>query len=96
MSNVIHFLETLGRNQAMTGAEYVSAVAALEVDDPQREALLSRDAAMLNALLDGRPKVFFGLATPGEQPFTPDDDDDVPEQPVEPDEEVKLPPDKID
>lgn len=57
MSNVISFLETLGRAPASAGRsadDYAAAVAALDVGDDARAALLARDAAALNDLLGGR------------------------------------------
>lgn len=60
MSNVIVFLESLGRNPALataSGDEYAAAVDALGLDDAPRQALLDRDPAALNALLGGRLKM---------------------------------------
>lgn len=74
MSNVIQFLESLGSNPALnrlSPAEYGAAVAALEADDAQRQALMDRDHSVLNELLDGRAKIMFVVALPGE------DDHDV-------------------
>ena len=45
----------------MSAAEYAVTVAALEVDAPQRQALLDRDQTALNGLLGGRGQVFFGV-----------------------------------
>ena len=53
MSNIIRFLETMGR-KPVPPADFSAAVAALEVGAPQRKALLDRDQDALNALLDGR------------------------------------------
>jgi hypothetical protein len=53
MSNIIRFLETMGR-KPISPADYAATVAALEVDAPQRKALLDRDQDALNELLDGR------------------------------------------
>ena len=46
MSNVIAFLESLGREPAQSMAKdgYAAAIAALEVDDATRSALLAADA----------------------------------------------------
>lgn len=60
MSNVITFLESLGQDAAFAGQTpeaYADAVAALDVDDAARQALLARDAAGLNDLLGGRMKM---------------------------------------
>lgn len=57
MSNVITFLESLGREPALAARpadDYAAAVAALDVGDDARAALLARDAAALNGLLGGR------------------------------------------
>ena len=53
MSNVIRFLETMGR-KPISPADYAATVAALEIGAPQRKALLDRDQDALNELLDGR------------------------------------------
>jgi len=60
MSNVIAFLESLGKNAALAGQSpeaYAAAVEALELDDAARFALLARDAGGLNGLLGGRIKM---------------------------------------
>ena len=53
MSNVIRFLETMGR-KPISPADYAATIAALEIEAPQRKALLDRDQGALNELLDGR------------------------------------------
>jgi hypothetical protein len=53
MSNVIRFLETMGR-KPISPADFAATVAALEIEAPQRKALLDRDQSALNELLDGR------------------------------------------
>ncbi|HVR81745.1 MAG TPA: hypothetical protein VHF02_06660 [Luteimonas sp.] len=60
MSNVIRFLEAMG-SQQLSAAEYAVTVAALEIDAPQRQALLERDQSALNDLLGGRASVFFAI-----------------------------------
>lgn len=60
MSNVISFLEQMGRNPALAGRSpeaYANAVDALALDDAPRQALLDRDAGALNDLLGGRLKM---------------------------------------
>lgn len=60
MSNVIAFLESMGKDAAYAAQSpesYKSAVDALCVDDAERQALLARDAAGLNDLLGGRMKM---------------------------------------
>lgn len=84
MSNVIQFLEAMGRKPTLSPADYVATVAALDVDDEQREALFERDHAGLNKLLDGRTQMMFMVNAPDEdQPaYLPDDadGDEVPDQ----------------
>lgn len=81
MSNAIQFLETLGRNPALihsSAQAYAQAVAELDVDDMQRSALLDRDHAVLNALLEGRARMLCAICTPdddSEQEAIPDDSD---------------------
>ncbi len=93
MSNVIQFLEAMGRKPALSPADYAASVAALEVDDAQRQALLERDHAGLNELLDGRVKMFCVIATPDERApnDAPDQDDGyVPgreDEPLSPDDD---------
>jgi len=85
MSNVIQFLEAMGQRPAMSPADYAATVAALDVDDAQREALLEGDQAGLNQLLDGRMKMVFAVFAPLEDvpDSLPDDDGDgVPDQDV--------------
>lgn len=92
MSNVIQFLEAMGRNPGVHGtsaADYAATVALLEIDGAQQKALLDRNPVALNGLLQGREKMFCMVSTPGERApgEAPDDDGYVPdtEQPVEPD-----------
>ena len=64
MSNVIAFLEALGKNPALAEAsneDYAAAVDALGLDDAPRQALLARDATALNDLLGGRSKMVCAL-----------------------------------
>ena len=91
MSNVIQFLEAMGRNPALSAAEYAATVAALDANDEQRQALLDRDHAALNQLLDGRAKMICMITTPDERApnEAPDQDDGyVPdtEEPIDPDD----------
>ena len=73
MSNVIQFLEALGQNPAP--ADYAAAVAALDIDEAQRQALLDCDHAALNDLLGGRGKVYC-LVVPAEEEEPLDDEKD--------------------
>lgn len=88
MSNVIQFLEAMGSRPAPSAAEYAAIVAGLEINDAQRRALLDADHAALNALLDGRAKMYCYVATPNEKEPEPEsvpddadgDDDGVPDR----------------
>ena len=80
MSNVIQFLEVMGRNPGVHGAfaaDYAASVALLEIDDAQRQALLDRDHAVLSDLVDGRPKMmcYITVPNPDDHESIPDDDD---------------------
>ena len=86
MSNVIQFLEALGRAPAMpwSGVDYAAAVAALEADPAQRDALLDRDAATLNRLLGGRAVMYCSQYPAREdQPAEEESDTPAEEQPDE-------------
>lgn len=79
MSKIIQFLESMGRDASlrrMSAEDYAAAVAALDVDQAQREALLQRDPAGLNALLGGRTVQMAMILFPVEQPNRQDDDKD--------------------
>ena len=81
MSGVIEFLEGAGKNTALAPIDYDAAVAALDVDDAQREALAARDSALLGELLQGRTKMFCLINAPEEDEpgfeDAPDDADDL-------------------
>ena len=71
MSKVIQFLESMGSNASMrrmSSESYSAAVAALDVDQSQRDALLQRDHAALNALLGGRAAQMMMSLFPVEEP----------------------------
>ena len=78
MSNVIRFLEALGRDAAATPQAYADAVQALDVDPEIRDALLRRDRAALDRLLGARHNVMIVLV--------PAEDDEPAEQPGDDDE----------
>ena len=67
MSNVIQFLETMGKKPALSAGEYAATIATLGVNDVQRQALLDRDHTALNNLLGGRAKMRFYVNTPDGQ-----------------------------
>jgi len=79
MSNVIHFLEALGRDAAATPQAYANAVQALDVDPEIRDALLRKDRAALDRLLGARNNVMIVLvpAEDDEPAQQPNDDDEV-------------------
>lgn len=81
MSNVIRFLESMGGNAAtarMSMADYQAAVAALELDEDQRDSLASRDQRKLGDSLNGRNKMFCMIFSPEEKesPESPEQEDD--------------------
>lgn len=70
MPNAIQFLETLGRSPSgadILAGGYAASVAALDIDEAQRAALLGRDARVLNGLLDGRDSMLCVVATPDDE-----------------------------
>lgn len=89
MSNVLQFLETMGRHPALlSDPDYVRAVMDAELDDTARQVLLRRDATGLASLLDARSPMFcFSyIATPDggkEKPLDDDREDEGVETPDE-------------
>jgi hypothetical protein len=88
MSNVVQFLESLGRDPSkLSEAEYAKAVSESGFDSNTRDALLKRDPIALNNMLGGRATVlaFIFPAEPekeGEEKdgdSQPDDDHEGPE-----------------
>ncbi len=87
MSNVITFLESLGQDANLsrqTPEQFAAAVAALDLEDAPRTALLARDATRLNDLLGGRDRILCALfpAEDDNQKSQEDEDqplDDVPD-----------------
>lgn len=91
MQNAIQFLETLGSRPAhacSSTVDYNQAVAMAGVDEPQRQALFTRDAQELSRLLDGRQQAFCLVATPdgGETQDEPDRSDEETDEPEESDD----------
>lgn len=78
MSNVIEFLDRIGRNPMPSAEAYADSVAVLDADAPEREALLARDADALNDLLGGRPVMWCSVFEPSRQPDK-EPDGEVPE-----------------
>jgi hypothetical protein len=78
MTQLIRFLELLGSDPSATALsrdDYAAAVAALDVDDAQRRALLARDAAALERA-GGASGTFMLVLLPAEPERDPDGDDD--------------------
>lgn len=63
MSQVIQFLEQLGRDAAQT-TDYAARVAALDIEPAARAALIGRDAAELNRVVGGRKQSYCLVAVP--------------------------------
>ncbi len=86
MSNVIRFLESMASNPSiglLSAADYASAVAALDADEGERDALLRRDAGSLSEHLGGRSRMLCALMLPEkERPIEEEDapGDDVPDE----------------
>ena len=66
MSNVIQFLEAMGR-APLSSAEYSASVAALDVEANQQRALIDRDPAALNELMSGPKKMVFAVMAADEE-----------------------------
>ena len=82
MSNVVQFIERLGSGpRNLSVAEYAASVAALDIDDEQRRALLDRDHDALSGLLGGR-ETMMCVVWPADEPVR-EDDQPAEEQPEE-------------
>jgi hypothetical protein len=90
MSNVIAFLESMGRDATIkpTGSEYVAAVESLGLDDAPHQALLARDAGALGDLLGGRTKMICALFPADDDNKKDDDQEDENDVPDEKKESV--------
>jgi hypothetical protein len=79
MSNVIQFLEALGREPIADAEAYARAVRALDIDEAVRDALLRKDRAALDRLLGARHNVMIALvpAEDDEPADEPKDDDEI-------------------
>jgi len=83
MSNVIQFLEMLGKQADFgrgSATDYADAVARLEIDPALREALLRKDATAVSALLGGRTNVLILLAPAEEE--QPEGEEPAKEEPA--------------
>lgn len=86
MSNAVAFLEAMASRplHAWNADDYDAAVAALDIEGAQRQALLDRDTDGLAALLRARSTMFCMVMTPDggeteaplDAPDRHDDDDD--------------------
>lgn len=79
MSNVIKFLESVG-SKMLPASEYAAAIAKLDVDDTEREALIGRDREALGLLLGARPKMYCIVVAPGEEEDAPESPEDAPDE----------------
>lgn len=73
MSDIIRFLETMGRTR-VSAADYAAAVATLDLDASERDALLRRDASAINSLLGGRATQMMMMLFPVEEPTKQDEE----------------------
>lgn len=93
MSQIIGFLEEMGRNPAcarIPDADYMAAVASLQAAPTERRALLARDHGALSDLLGGRQRMMCLVWQPSDEPEHRQEDDegaDVPEAPPSPEKE---------
>lgn len=72
MTNVIQFLESMGRDAAMakmSAEDFNVAVSELEADEGVGAALCLRDHKALADILAARPAMICMIATPGEAPI---------------------------
>ncbi len=84
MSQIIGFLEDMGRNPGcgrISHADYTAAVASLQVTPAERQALLARDHGRLNDLLGGRMRMMCLIWQPSDEPERRQDDDEGPDAP---------------
>jgi hypothetical protein len=80
MSNAVRLLEQAGR-ECWSPQAYEAAVARLEVDAVQKQALVARDEGALVTLLKGPTSMFFGIFAPEEQPDEEAPAREIPEEP---------------
>lgn len=82
MTNVIRFLEGMGAAAPLPPEQVAAAIAALNVGDAERQALLDRDVDALSGLLGGRQvmrcAIYEPMREPDQQP-----DQDRPDEPEE-------------
>lgn len=89
MSNVISFLERLGRDAQLRHAsdsELEQALINAHIDPAVREAILLRDQRRLESLLGASPNVCCMIFTPAREEDGDRDDDDKDDRPDEDDD----------
>lgn len=75
MSNVVQFLEFLGRDgNVLSEAEYAAAVTGLEAATEAKDALLRRDVSALGQSLGARATVLAYILSPEEEEGGKDDE----------------------
>ena len=67
MLTTVRFLESMG-SKPLSAAEYAAAVAMLEIDEPQRQALMNRDQVALNGLIGQRDHMCCLIVAAEEEP----------------------------
>ena len=82
----VKFLEDLGRNPAISEAEYQASIKTFGLTDAEATCLTGRDATKLAALLGGRAQMWCAIMAPDDAPA------DLPAEPSheepEPDQEA--------
>lgn len=86
--NTVRFLEELGRKPSLTETEYTTAIAALGVDEAEREGLLGRDASKLASVLGGRAQMWCAVMSPDRVPGEDRPDEEPVREEPEPDEQA--------
>lgn len=66
MSNVIQFLESMGRSP-LSATEYAASVASFDINEGQKRALLDRDHAALSEQMGGAKKMVFAIMAADEE-----------------------------
>ena len=83
MSNVVQFLEALACDPStLTAEQFASVLATADLEPAAREALLSKDAEALNAVLGGRTTVLcFVAPAENDEPQEDEPQGDEPDSP---------------
>jgi hypothetical protein len=80
MSEVIRLLETMGRNPAVSAAEYAASVALLELEPSQRQPFLDRDPVSLGDLVGARVQMMCLILPAEDEPSQGDEGEEAPEK----------------